>query len=172
MTVDKQGEGHYNSQLVTPIVQPIFEHLSQVMDGLFYDRSDLASVVQGNYAVLQWATIAGILIGMATTICAGLRRPRWVAERFATVRQQYRMTVSCSPIQMDVKPVGADSRRFPLSDPYPLLITATRGTYDRLCSPLQSCSSSGKARNIAATDDAGHRGHEVAPHRAAPFISR
>jgi hypothetical protein len=42
------------------------------------------------------------------------------------VRQSYGSTASCSPIQMDVKPVGADSRRFPLSDPYPLLITATR----------------------------------------------
>jgi hypothetical protein len=42
------------------------------------------------------------------------------------VRQSYGSTTSCSPIQMDVKPVGADSRRFPLSDPYPLLITATR----------------------------------------------
>jgi hypothetical protein len=29
---------------------------------------------------------------------------------FASVRQQYRMRASCSPIQMDVKPVGADSR--------------------------------------------------------------
>jgi hypothetical protein len=38
---------------------------------------------------------------------------------FASVRQQYRIMASCSPIQMDVKP-------FPLSDPYPLLITATR----------------------------------------------
>ena len=35
---------------------------------------------------------------------------------FASVRQQYRIMASCSPIQMDVKPVGADSRRFPLSD--------------------------------------------------------
>ena len=29
---------------------------------------------------------------------------------FASVRQQYRIMASCSPIQMDVKPVGADSR--------------------------------------------------------------
>jgi hypothetical protein len=53
------------------------------------------------------------------------KRPTVGGGAFA-VRQSYGSTASCSPIQRDVKPVGADSRRFPLSDPYPLLITATR----------------------------------------------
>jgi hypothetical protein len=59
---------------------------------------------------------------------------------FASVRQQYGMTASCSPIQMDVKPVGADSRYW---RSIPIAHHRNAGTYDRLCSPLQSCSSSG-----------------------------
>jgi len=59
---------------------------------------------------------------------------------FASVRQQYGVTASCSPIQMDVKPVGADSRYW---RSIPIAHHRNAGTYDRLCSPLQSCSSSG-----------------------------
>ncbi len=58
---------------------------------------------------------------------------------FASVRQQYGITASCSPIQRDVKPVGADS----LIGSIPIAHHRNAGTYDKLCSPLQSCSSSG-----------------------------
>ena len=44
------------------------------------------------------------------------------------------MTASCSPIQRDVKPVGADS----LIGSIPIAHHRNAGTYDSLCSPLQS----------------------------------
>jgi hypothetical protein len=105
-------------------------------------------------------------IGAVTWQTPKRQTPRWVAERCASVRQKYRITASCSPIQRDVKPVGADSRRFPLSDPYPLLITANAGTYDRLCSPLQSCSSSGSRYHRNLHQD------EFGPTRTEPGCKR
>src|SRR6266446_4863355 len=49
------------------------------------------------------------------------------------------MTASCSPIQMDVKRVA----QIPVIGSIPIAHHRNAGTYDRLCSPLQSCSSSG-----------------------------
>lgn len=68
VTIDTEGEPH-----LTDSAPPTIERLGKVLNNLFFDRSDLASVIQGDFAVLQWATIIGIVIGMATTICAGLR---------------------------------------------------------------------------------------------------
>src|SRR6266853_325461 len=45
---------------------------------------------------------------------------------FASVRQQYGMTAYCSPIQRDVKPVGADS----LIGSIPIAHHRNAGTYD------------------------------------------
>ena len=85
---------------------------------------------------------------------------------FASVRQQYGMTAYCSPIQRDVKPVGADS----LIGSIPIAHHRNAGTYDRLCSPLQSCSSSGSRyhRNLHQDEFGPTRAERMQALRDAP----
>jgi hypothetical protein len=52
---------------------PIYDRLRSPADALFYERSGLAREADNNFSVLEWATIASILIGLATTVFAGLR---------------------------------------------------------------------------------------------------
>jgi hypothetical protein len=56
-----------------PAAEPMLERLNQVQDNLFYDRSNRASAIWRDYSVLVTLTMAGIVIGFATTVCAGLR---------------------------------------------------------------------------------------------------
>jgi hypothetical protein len=109
-----------------------------------------ASVVTARNAAPAWMRIEGIWAADVGVFRERRHRgrhmanpritnaPPWVAGRSQFVNSKGR---GHPAPQMDVKPFGADSR---YRNPYPLLVTATPGTYDRLCSPLQSCSSMGK----------------------------
>jgi hypothetical protein len=56
-----------------PTDNPIFDHLKLIANALFNDRVVLANAIDRTFTVLEWAAMASILIGLATTICAGLR---------------------------------------------------------------------------------------------------
>lgn len=53
--------------------QPTFERIRPIGAVLFEQRIEMARAVDAQFTVLEAATIAGILIGLATTIFAGLR---------------------------------------------------------------------------------------------------
>jgi len=63
----------YDIAQPTNPTDPLFDHLSQIANALYNDRLSLAKDIDSTFTVVEWGTIAGILIGMATTICAGLR---------------------------------------------------------------------------------------------------
>jgi len=52
---------------------PIFDHIKPLMNALYDARVLLADDIGNSFNILKWATIASILIGLGTTIFAGLR---------------------------------------------------------------------------------------------------
>jgi hypothetical protein len=58
---------------VDPDATPMLERLARIQDDLFHNRSKLAGGIERENSKLQTLTMALILIGLATTVCAGLR---------------------------------------------------------------------------------------------------
>jgi len=66
-TVDEERD------VVRPTNPSIFDHMKPLMNALYDARVLLADDIGNSFDILKWATIASILIGLGTTICAGLR---------------------------------------------------------------------------------------------------
>src|SRR5579864_3130954 len=84
---------------------------------------------------------------------------------------ELRATLIALPCRNASQTVQLQQRRsFSLGTAYPLLVTATPGTYDRLCSPLQSCSSLGKPVSLVPDSVPAKSGrHTTVELRGKPF---